>query len=189
MSVLLVGGTPGTGKSKVAQVLGSRLSVKVINLGDLADENECISAVDKARDTGVIDEDCLISAIEEVIDDVKGQIVVEGHYIDLVPFSSVDYVFILRTHPDELKKRLSSRDWSKEKIVENVEAEVIGVCQLDAIESFGEEIVFEIDTTDLSPVQVADEIQRILKSDEEPERIDWMELLENEGRLDEYLSD
>ncbi|MFX1369273.1 MAG: adenylate kinase family protein, partial [Promethearchaeota archaeon] len=143
MSVLLIGGTPGTGKTKVAQVLGSRLGIKVFNLGDLADENDCLSAMDKARDTGVIDEDCLVSAVEELIEYEKGQIIIEGHYIDLVPFSAVETVIILRTHPDTLKGRLIEREWSPDKIQENVESEVIGVCQLDAIDSFGEEVVFE----------------------------------------------
>ncbi len=189
MSVLLIGGTPGTGKTKVAQVLGSRLSIKVVNLGDLADESDCISAMDKARDTGVIDEDCLVSAVEELIEYEKGQIIVEGHYIDLVPYSEVEIVIVLRTHPDILRSRLEERGWSAEKIQENIEAEVIGVCQLDAIDSFGDEIVFEIDTTELSPLQVADEIQTLLKSPKDPERIDWLEVLEKDGRLDDYLSD
>ncbi|NHJ13374.1 MAG: hypothetical protein EAX95_06835 [Candidatus Thorarchaeota archaeon] len=189
MSVVLIGGSPGTGKTKVAQVLASRLSVGVVNLSDLAESSGCISAYDKARDTGIIDEDCLVEAIEGIVDDLKGQLVIEGHYIDLVPFRSVQAVFMLRTHPEDLKSRLASRGWKGDKVRENVEAEVVGVCQLDAIESFGEELVFEIDTTELSPIQVADEIQKILSSPDEPLRIDWMQLLEEEGRLDEFLSE
>jgi adenylate kinase len=189
MSVLLIGGTPGTGKTKVAQVLGSRLSVKVFNLGELADENGCISAKDKARNTGVIDEDCLVAAIAELVEYEKGRIILEGHYIDLVPFSAVETVIVLRTHPDCLKSRLVERGWPNNKTKENVEAEVIGVCQLDAIDSFGEEIVFEIDTTDLNHIQAADLIQELLNSPKDPERIDWMETLEKDGHLEDYLSD
>ena len=107
----------------------------------------------------------------------------------MVPFSAVETVIILRTHPDTLKGRLIEREWSAEKIQENVEAEVIGVCQLDAIDSFGEEVVFEIDTTELNHIQVADEIQQLLNESRNPERIDWMETLEKEDRLDDYLSD
>ena len=67
MASILIGGTPGTGKTMVAKVLGSRLSVNVIALGELADKSGCISAQDKARNTGIIDEDCLVDAIVELL--------------------------------------------------------------------------------------------------------------------------
>ena len=131
MSVILVGGTPGTGKTVVAKILGSKLSVEVIGLGDLADESGCISAEDKARKTGIINEDCLVDALVKLTEDKSKRLVIEGHYIDLVPSDSVQWVFLLRTHPETLKKRLDKRNYYDEKVTENVEAEVLGVCQLD----------------------------------------------------------
>ncbi|MFW9911095.1 MAG: adenylate kinase family protein [Candidatus Thorarchaeota archaeon] len=189
MSAILVGGTPGTGKTKVAKMLGTRLSVHVVELGDLVEKAGCISAQDKARDSGIIDENCLVNAIQVEVADITRQIVIVGHYIDLVPYSSVDHVFILRTHPETLRHRLIARGWPEAKIAENVEAEVIGVCQLDAVESFGEDLVSEIDTTDIAPAETVDAIQKILKHRVEAVRIDWLRQLEEEGRLDEFLSE
>ena len=65
-------------------------------------------------------------------------LILEGHYIDLIPSRQVERVFILRTHPDELKNRLTSRDYSETKLGENLESEIYGVCQMDAIDAFGE---------------------------------------------------
>ncbi|MHA2223354.1 MAG: adenylate kinase family protein [Candidatus Thorarchaeota archaeon] len=189
MSVILVGGTPGTGKTAVAKILGSKLSVEVIGLGDLADKSGCISAQDKARNTGIINEDCLVDALANLTDDKKKRLVIEGHYIDLVPNSSVQWVFVLRTHPQNLKDRLVTRDYSVDKVNENVEAEVLGVCQLDALDAFGEKKVFEIDTSELSAPQTVIKIEALMKDSPNPERVDWMSLLEKEGRLDEFLSD
>jgi adenylate kinase len=189
MSVILVGGTPGTGKTVVAKILGSKLSVDVVQLGDLADDSGCISAQDKARKTGIINEDCLVDALVELTEDKTNRLVIEGHYIDLVPNSSVQWVFLLRTHPNVLKSRLSERDYSEEKVTENVEAEVLGVCQLDALDAFGEKKVFEIDTSELSAPETAAKIESLMKESPSPERIDWMTLLEEEGRLDEFLSE
>ncbi|MFX0055672.1 MAG: adenylate kinase family protein [Promethearchaeota archaeon] len=189
MSAILVGGTPGTGKTKVAKMLGTRLSVHVVELGELAERAGCISAQDKARDSGIIDEDCLVNAIQVEVADITRQVIIVGHYIDLVPYSSVDHVFILRTHPETLRHRLMARGWSEPKIIENVEAEVIGVCQLDAFDSFGEDLVSEIDTTDIAPAETVDQIQKILKHPVESPRIDWLRQLEEEGRLDEFLSE
>jgi adenylate kinase len=190
MSVILIGGTPGTGKTKVAKALGARLSVDVIALGDLADSEGCISAEDKARDTGIINEDCLVEAILDVVEEEKGKrLLIEGHYIDLVPNGTVQLVFLLRTHPEKLKARLQERKYSEAKVNENVEAEVLGVCQLDALDAFGEKKVFEIDTTDLNSAETASLIEALLKEPKDPVRIDWMELLESDGRLDEFLSE
>ncbi len=189
MSVILVGGSPGTGKTKVAKILGSKLSVEVISLGQLADESGCITAEDKARNTGIINEDCLVDALFELTEDKGKRLIIEGHYIDLVPSSSVQWVFILRTHPETLKMRLSGRAYSDDKITENVEAEVIGVCQLDALDAFGEAKVFEIDTTELSAPQTVERIKALMKNGSSPTRIDWMVELEEQGRLDEFLAD
>jgi len=118
MSAILVGGTPGTGKTKIAKMLGTRLSVNVVELGELAERAGCITAQDKARDTGIIDEDCLATAIQQEVADMTRQLVIVGHYIDLVPYSAVDHVFILRTHPETLRHRLIARGWPEEKIGE-----------------------------------------------------------------------
>ncbi|MHA1137646.1 MAG: adenylate kinase family protein [Candidatus Thorarchaeota archaeon] len=189
MASILIGGTPGTGKTMVAKVLGSRLSVDVIALGELADKSGCISAQDKARNTGIIDEDCLVEAIIKLVEDKSERFVIEGHYIDLVPSSAVQWVFILRTHPEKLVGRLIDREYKEEKVNENVEAEVLGVCQLDAIDAFGEERVLEIDTSDMNPTDVASMIEKMIADETAPTRIDWMESLEKEGRLDEFLNE
>jgi len=189
MASILIGGTPGTGKTMIAKVLGSRLSVDVIALGELADKSGCISAQDKARDTGIIDEDCLVEALLDLVDYKGKRLVIEGHYIDLVPSSAVEWVFILRTHPETLTERLTKRGYKDEKVKENVEAEVLGVCQLDALDAFGEKRVLEIDTTEMTPPEVASMIEQMISDESTPTRIDWMVSLEKEGRLDQFLSE
>ena len=189
MSSILIGGTPGTGKTMVAKVLGSKLSVEVLALGEFADKSGCISAQDKARDTGIVNEDCLVDALVELVEDKKKRFIIEGHYIDLVPSSAVQWVFILRTHPETLTNRLNERGYKEKKVKENVEAEVLGVCQLDALDSFGEERVLEIDTSNMSPPEVAAMIEQMMNDEVAPTRIDWMVTLEEEGRLDDFLSE
>ncbi|MHA1771820.1 MAG: adenylate kinase family protein [Candidatus Thorarchaeota archaeon] len=187
LTAIVIGGSPGTGKSEVAKIVGALLSVEVISIGELARDRGCISEMDFKRDTGIIDEDCLVTALIDILEKKKGRMIIEGHYIDLVPNREVEWIFVLRTHPETLRTRLEKRDYPKSKIAENVEAEVIGVCQMDAIDAFGEDAVIEIDTTSLSPKDTASKILGFINGKEERLHIDWMEMLEEEGRLDEFL--
>ncbi|UCE11085.1 MAG: adenylate kinase family protein [Candidatus Thorarchaeota archaeon] len=189
MAVILIGGTPGTGKTVVAKALGESLNMKVVSLGVLATDSNCIESRDESRETDVIDEDCLVDAVIELIDSTSERMIIEGHYIDLVPKGSVERAVILRVHPDTLKTRLSKRGYQEDKAAENIEAEVLGVCQIDALYSFGEDLVSEIDTTELSVPDVVEKIVSLLKEPNTTTRIDWMSILEDECRLDDYLSE
>jgi len=189
MSVILIGGSPGTGKTKIASILGAKLSVEVIALTTLADKAGCVSMKDKVRDTGIIDEDCLVDAIINEVEGKRKRVIIEGHYIDLVPSGSVEIVFILRAHPAVLRERLTKRGYTESKVNENVEAEVIGVCQLDALDSFGEAKVIEIDTSHKQPSDSVDAMLELMKNPVQGERIDWMQQLEQEGRLEDFLRD
>ncbi len=187
MKAIVIGGSPGCGKTTVAALLGRSLDRDVISLGDLAVEKGCISEKDLKRDTLVIDEDCMVQAIRAEIQQHDDPVILEGHYGDLVPSKAVEKVIILRLHPEALRSRLVKRDYPELKVTENIEAEVFGVCQLDAINSFGEELVFEVNATGLTPEETHDKIIEILQASEKPTRIDWMQRLEREGVLDEYI--
>ncbi|MGY5852999.1 MAG: adenylate kinase family protein [Candidatus Thorarchaeota archaeon] len=189
MKSFLIGGTPGTGKTEIARVVAAHFNKPLIAIGDLARDGGCISEHDKDRETDIIDEDCLVNEIINELELTEIHPVIEGHYIDLVPSEFVEKVFILRTHPDTLKKRLLERDYPANKVKENIEAEIIGVCQMDALDSFGEANVFEIDTSELNVEEAAEKLLQLLKDDNEPIRIDWMEMLEAQGILDQYLSE
>jgi adenylate kinase len=187
MKIIAIGGTPCTGKTTIAQKLGEALGREVINLGVVAIESGCITEEDLERDTTVIDEDCLVEALMDLIHEREDDLIIEGHYVDLVPWSSLDFAVVLRTHPDILRERLKSRGYSEPKVAENVEAEVFGACQLDALDAFGEEFVFEIDTSKVSVEEAVKMIVGLLDSDELGERIDWMIILEENGTLDDYI--
>ena len=155
--ILLVSGTPATGKTSVANVLGEKLGWKVISLNDFAREKNLYCGYDEKRETKVVDIDRVKEDVRKLIE-TEENLIVESHYAHELPGETV---VILRANADEIRKRGKEKGWCKEKIEENVIAEIMEVCKTEALE-IGKNIL-EIDTTGKKPDQVAKEIIKKLK--------------------------
>jgi adenylate kinase len=156
-------GTPGTGKSMVADELFRR-GHTVVHLVDTV--RPYIIGEDKERDTRVID----IERWAREFIPVDG--FVEGHFAHRL---ACDQVVVLRCRPDELKKRLMKRKYREKKIRENVEAEALDVCLIETVELHDPSSIFELDTTARNAAYCADRIERFV-NDEIPSAfgsIDW----------------
>lgn len=170
-------GTPGTGKTAVADALATQ-GYTVVHLHRLAKENSCISGLDEMRASELIDVKKLNAVIKKKYrtDDL---VFFDGHFGHLL--RSMEKVIILRCHPQELTHRLSKKKWKDKKIKENVEAETIDVILCQAVDRFPAEDIFEIDTTKKTSDAVAQDIVGIVKKKFRPIRqyrigqIDWSE--------------
>ena len=170
-------GTPGTGKSSVSALL-QKEGYTIVSLNELAIEKKFISGIDKERNSKIIDIDRLNYYINKRYK-TKDIVFIEGHSAHLLKI--VDKIILLRCHPKKLKKRLEEKGWNQEKIKENVEAETIDVILCEAVETYPEENIFEIDTTDKKIEDVALAIIEIAKRNFKPTKkynigkIDWSE--------------
>ncbi len=178
--VIALTGTPGTGKTSTAEEL-RKMGYRVLSVNDLAEELGCILGEEEG--CKVVDVDALAERVREVL---EGRVVLEGHLSHLL---SPDLIVVLRCNPIVLKERLEGKGWSEEKVLENVEAELIDSILVEALET-GKE-VYEIDTTDLSPKEVAKIVDGIVSGDEEvrrrfrPGKIDWIAVVGD--RIDELI--
>lgn len=73
-----------------------------------------------------------------------------------------DLVIVLRAHPKTIAERLKERGYSKDKIGENVEAELVDVILIEALDEH--ENVIEVDTTGKTPEEVVNEILNLINS-------------------------
>lgn len=153
-----VTGTPGTGKTTATDLVESDL--RVVHLNDLVKSERLYTEVDEARDSVVAD----LQAVRDYLDDVD-DVVVDSHLAHLV---DVDRVVVLRCHPDVLRDRLRDRGEPAAKADENAEAEALDVVLSEAVQIHGLECVYEIDTTDRTPGEVAREIERVIAGDRDP---------------------
>ncbi len=162
--IISVTGTPGTGKTEVARELAPLLSYNYVDLNRVAEEQGLVIGMDPERHSKILDTD----RFGEIF--VPDNSVVDGHLSHLI---TADLILVLRTRPDVLKKRLEKRGWPEEKVMENVEAEILGVCSSESCES-GEKVM-ELDTTGKKPEEVAKSIKALIDNNNNTGEIDWLE--------------
>lgn len=158
-------GTPGTGKTSVAEELRSR-GIPVLDLKKTV--APYVLEHDDASGSDVVDTDAWAAANADLDGVVEGAF---AHYLDC------EKIIILRCRPDVLEKRLAPRGYSPEKIRENAEAEALDVILIETADSYADEQIYEIDTTTKDVQTIADEIEAFM-ADSVPSAfgsIDWSE--------------
>lgn len=188
--VIVISGTPGTGKTVVASILAKKINGLHIDLSELVLKEKLYKEIDKKRETAVADLKKLVPRLIETIKSANFPIIIEGHYAEIVPESFVDAAIILRTHPKELEKRLKGKNFKENKICENIQAEILGVCSYNALNTYNKEKIYEIDTTSKTPNETVELILKIIERKDEEYRIgkiDWLTVLEKEGTLNEFF--
>jgi len=171
---VVISGTPGVGKTLVATLLASRLSLNYVNLSDLVVKESLYLGFDKTRGSFIVDEDRLVKRLTELLSESESDIVVDSHYGEIIPDELVRAIFVLRLNPAVLYETLSLRGWSSEKVRENVEAEILGVCTYNAVSEHPASKVCEIDVTNKKADEVVEEILGVLNNTKKCEiGIDW----------------
>ncbi|MCK5559492.1 MAG: toxin, partial [Thermoplasmata archaeon] len=90
-------------------------------------------------------------------------------------------IIILRCHPKTLETRLKNKGYNPAKIQENLEAEAIDVITIESVELHGNNEVYEIDVTNKNANDVANDVLKIIKSEDSARndyklgKIDWSE--------------
>ena len=175
VKIVALTGSPGVGKSTVAEILRER-GYDVRKVDRLAEKHNCI--IDEYEDEKVIDIEKLKRKFKIEVSTEKGVIIVEGHLSHLL---DPDVVVVLRCNPLVLKRRLKKKGWTESKILENTEAELIDYILIESME-LGKKI-YEVDTTSLDPSKVADIVEEIIKENSnnyKPGKIDWISELKDD---------
>ncbi|WP_371802023.1 adenylate kinase family protein [Candidatus Lokiarchaeum ossiferum] len=193
MKTFLISGIPGTGKTSVTKKLNEKYGYPFLSLGEVVVKNKLHCGEDPSRDTKIVDTEKFNAFFRTFFLKQKEDIILEGHYADLIEHPSVNIAIILRAHPNVIETRLKPRGYSKNKIMENIQAELVGDStsfMLEKTELVKKEHVFEIDTTNLTIEEIADKIHLIIKHPEKyPEdvagKLSW--LSDNSVHIEKYL--
>lgn len=160
---LIITGTPGTGKTTLAKSMGEKLALKVINEKDFALQNK-IGKFNDANELEIpID---LFQKKANAFLKKNNDIILEGHVICEAKIKA-DFVLLVTIDPEELEHRLELRNYSAEKIMDNVFCEGIQYCKKHVERNYPAKKVIEIRSKSTSKLTLAEALlaigQRIAK--------------------------
>jgi adenylate kinase len=188
--VIMVTGTPGTGKTTFGRALASSIGAEYIHLTKYISKNKLFNAIDQERQSKIVDIRRTRESLQLKLASAQGLAVIDTHIPDgVVPKGMVKQVIVLRCHPRILEARLRAKKWSPNKVRENVLSEILDSCLTTAIQYYGRTRIMQLDTSTAS-------IKRNLaiakkaalgKPARTETKIDWIAKLERERALDRYL--
>jgi broad-specificity NMP kinase len=149
--VILVSGTPGTGKSTIIKKIKEQNeSIQVLNISELVKEEGLHDGYDEEFETFIINDRKTQKKLKKLIPTMKqkGPILIECHSCGLFDEDDmealIDKVLVLTCSTESLYDRLKFRSYPQKKIDENMECEIMRVCADEALEVFrGEGVVKE----------------------------------------------
>lgn len=148
---ILITGTPGTGKTCMAEAVVERIGFRYVNVGDLVKQHECHEGRDEEFDSYILDEDKILDIMEPIL--AEGGCVVDYHSPEIFPERWFELVLVLRTQTDVLFDRLAERGYSEKKRNENMECEIMEVVAEEARESYDAAIVHELPSNSLADLE------------------------------------
>jgi adenylate kinase len=189
--VILITGTPCTGKTTLATKLAAQLNAQYINLTEFAQKEHLVARKDKQRDTDIINETKMRQKLQQTIDNATpADIIIDGHYAAAVtPKTAITKIIVLRRNPIELRQLMQNSGFNQQKQDENLAAEILDVCLIEALQQHPKEKVCELDVTGKTVETTLNEVLMMLESKKECSVgcVDWLGMLEQMGKIDEFL--
>jgi broad-specificity NMP kinase len=172
---IIITGTPGVGKTttitellNLAQSAEPPIPLKHLSINDIVKSRDCHEGYDEDLQTYIVDDDKLMDEVEKDISDGEGEggFIIDWHSTAGFAVRWVDLVLVVRcAETDVLYDRLSKRGYKKEKIQENMDAEIFGVVLEEAKEGWEEEQVVEMSSVNAEDVETnAERILSWIKS-------------------------
>jgi adenylate kinase len=131
--VIIITGTPGTGKSTLARKIAFEEDRAVLHISDLLEQEGLDCEWDSNNQCFLVDVVALSEALEEHIR-MDSELIIDGHLSHEVSPDLVDRCIVCKCELSELKSRLDDRGYSEAKVRENLDCEIFDVCFTEAIE-------------------------------------------------------
>jgi len=186
---IIVTGTPGTGKTTFAKKLADEIGADYIPLTQSVSKHKLYTSLDRERGSKVVSLARVRGRLRRLLSQTTHPIVIDTHIPDgIITNNSVRLVFVLRCNPRILENRLSRKKWKPTKVRENVLAEMLDACLVDALKCYGWRRLVQLDTSHMSVNKCVATANRILRHGVRRRvKIDWITTLGKDDALARYL--
>lgn len=130
--ILGITGTPACGKSTFAKRLSKLLSIEYIDITDFVKKHNISEKFDEEMKSLVVDTELLNEALVEHLDKSKDYII-DGHFSH--DLDIIKGCIVCNCELKELNGRLKSREYSEQKVRENLDAEIFDICYTECLEN------------------------------------------------------
>ncbi len=135
--VIIVTGSVGSGKTTVAKQIAEKNKAKYLDVNNLVKKYKLSRSYDKKRKSKIVDIRKLNNILIKIIKEARKNnqsLVIDSHLSHYLPKEYVDLCIVTKCNVIKLASRLKERDYSKDKIQENIDAELFDVCYNEAKE-------------------------------------------------------
>jgi len=132
MKTIIVTGSAATGKTTIAKKLAKEKNYKYIDLNSLIKKHKLYDFYNKSLKTYEVDTKKLNKFLIDLIETSKSNLIIDSHLSHYLPKKYVNLCIVTKCNLKELKKRLQKRKYSKNKIRENLDAEILDTCLIEA---------------------------------------------------------
>lgn len=132
--IIIVTGTPGTGKTFLAKRLAKRFMGEYVDVKSLLKKNKLLVDYDSKAKTYDVDIEKMNKLLVDMIKKSKKSLIIDSHLAHYLPKKYVNLCIVCKCNLKELKRRLIDRGYSRMKVKENLDAEIFDVCLMEAIE-------------------------------------------------------
>lgn len=131
---IIVTGTPATGKTTVAKAIAAKIKTKYIDVTAIIKRFNLSEGYDNERKCDIVDTAKLNKILKQMIEESDKILVIDSHMSHDLPKSYVRLCIVTKCQLKELKERLETRGYSKEKVRENMDSEIFDICFNEANE-------------------------------------------------------
>ncbi|VWU52119.1 adenylate kinase-like protein 1 [Hepatocystis sp. ex Piliocolobus tephrosceles] len=118
-------------------------SMKYLNLSKIIKEERLYEEYDDELDASVYSEELLSDKLQKLQLN-NGGFIIDFHSVTFIEdINLINRIFLLTADTNILYERSEKRNYSKEKITNNIESEIFKVIQEDILEHFGESSIYE----------------------------------------------
>lgn len=184
MSVVITG-SPGVGKHTVAQIVADMCGLQILDLNIIAAEAGAITHAGGAAEADT-------EALHDILVDIMAGRGGAGHLAlghlapYVVPARYAGVAIVLRRDPYALEHTYMQRGYPPKKMLDNLQAEILGITYHDAARRFGDKTV-QLDVSGRTAHETAKLISACSTGRIRPDERDWLGIIYERGDLARFF--